>query len=811
MFRNYFKTAIRSFLKQKGFTFINITGLAIGLASSMLIFLYIFDELSFDTIHPEAQNIYRLGQVRTWDNGQEQTLPNVPGAWGIELKKNFPEVVEATRFMWIGYPASVNYKEGDKILLTESIFWVESTYPEMFYFPLEKGNKKDVFALPNSIAINQSTATRFFGEEDPVGKSLILTHPFLRGEELDVQIGGVFEDYPSNSHIQPDYLVNAEILRRVFGEQFDQFYNNWSNGWMRSYIKTAPGADIGKITTNLGEMLEKNLAEDAKNFQPFFKKVTDLHFDSEVQWVNEGAGDKDYIFIFGSIAILILIIASINYMNLATARSTKRAREIGLRKTVGGSRQQLISQFLGESFLTVILAAILSLGIIMLILPLFNRIAQKSFTIISLFDPVIMLILLGSILLLTLLAGFYPALYLSHFKPIDVLRGQVTSGKNSEAFRKILVIFQFSISMILMISSAFFLNQMTFLNRTKLADASEQVISIRYGGIAPAEKYPAYKAEVIKDPEISYVTMANHLPRQEYFGSITNLFRFPGLSGNDYEWSLLNVDGDFVKSFDLDIIAGRGLGKEDEINETNYLINEAGLISLGIDADQALGLALNLIQRDTTLDGKIVGVVRDFPYESMRQAIGPLLISTRPHPINKIVYVKVPSSKINEKIAYLEETWKSIYPGVGFDYWFLSDEFSRMYVGEKRMASLTRVFSILAILVACLGVFGLASYMAERRNREIGIRKVLGASVSNILVLLSRTFVFMLIISTIIAIPVAWYLMSSWLQNFVYHIDLVWWIFAGAVGLVSILTIITISYETLKAARLNPAEYIRDE
>ena len=811
MLRNYLLTAVRSLGLRKGYSLINIGGLAIGIASALLIFLYISNELSYDTIHPDADQVYRLGHTHTDEDGSTNDLPFVPGGWGVALKEQYPEVINSARSFWFGYPVSVNNEEGDKILLTEKLLWVESTYPDVLYFETLKGNPEEALKVPNAIALNASIAKSLFGEEDPIGKSLKINHPVSRGQELVATVSAIYADYPDNVHIQPDYLLNIEILKPVFGDFYDQLYGGWTNFGPDTYVKLSQGADLDKLQVGLSALVKEHQAEAAVPDVPIFRPVKDLHFDSEVNWVNEGAGEISYIYIFGSIAILILLIAGINYMNLATARSTKRAVEIGLRKTMGGSRKQLISQFFGESGVTTFFATILSIGLVLLALPMFNDLSQKSFSFADVFQPDILLTLLLIAIFVAIVSGIYPALYLSGFQPVEVLKGRFTSGKGPERFRKTLVVFQFAISVLLIICTAIMLNQMRFISDSKLNQSGEQMLSIRFGGNAPADKYEIFKTELLNSPRISEVTMANHLPRQEYFGNIDADFRFPSIDGNEYNWNLLNTDRDFPETFDLEVIAGKGFDATDDEQSNSYLINESGMKALDLSPEEVVGMAVNQSGNDTLYAGQVIGIVKDFPYRSMHQSIEPLLISTRPNPIDKIVYVKLPQGQFAASIAETEASWKSVFPGIGFDYWFISDEFSRMYVGEERISALTRVFAGLALIVACLGVFGLASFLADRKTKEIGIRKILGARIHHIVNLLAHTFVITILIASVISVPISYFLMRNWLQNFVYHVDLSAWVFVGAILLVLLLTLASISFVTLRAAMLDPIKFIRDE
>ncbi|MEM9833280.1 MAG: FtsX-like permease family protein [Bacteroidota bacterium] len=811
MLKNYFLIAIRSFAKQKVFAFINIFGLAVGLASTVFIFLYVVDELSFDTMHPEADRTYRIGATITTDDGNTFQQTYVPGGWASQLKERYPDVQEALRYLWAGYPAAITNQEVDKIILTEELFWTEGTFDQVLHFPLISGNPDEVFTLPNAIVLTESAATSLFGDENPVGKRLDVRHPDMtNNEDVATIVTAVIKDFPSNSHIQPKYLVNYEVLRPLFNGNLEEYADNLQQGSFSAYIVTAEDADPEKIEGELVELVTSGLGEDAPQVNPFIQEVTNLHFDEVNQWTNEGSGDIQYVYIFGSIGLLILIIACINYMNLATARSAKRAKEVGLRKAMGSNRKQLVAQFMNESVLTTFLGLVLAVVLIALFLPNFNDLARKSFSLTSLLNPVIIGGVLGILFLVAIVAGSYPALFLSGFNPVEVLKGQQEAGKGPELFRKVLVIFQFTITVILVISTGIMLHQMNYIQSSKLNEGAEQMVSIRFGGFADINRYPAFRQAVVQNPDIDQITIGNHLPRQNYFGPIGTNLIFPGInSEQEYDWSQLNVDFAFPETYDLELVTGRFFDPANPSDSNAYLLNETALRNLGVGLDEVLGMEVRNTQ--TERSGTVIGVVEDFPYRSMHQTIGPLAINARPHPIDQIVYVKLPTESLQTHLAYLEDQWKEIFPNVGFDYWFLSDEFGRMYQAESRMADLTQTFAVLAILIACLGLFGLASFMAERRTKEIGIRKVLGASVPQIIVLLLTNFVKMVGIAIVIAIPLAYLLMNNWLQNFVYHVPMSIVIFVVAVVLVLMLTLLTVGYEAIRASNANPVKSIRHE
>lgn len=813
MFRNYLKTAVRNFLRQRLFSVIHLIGLAVGLASALLILLYIQDEMSFDSMHPYAEDTYRIGNQYTNEEGEIFYLDGAPSAWSGELKARYPEVVTCLRHTWLGYPVSITNEADEVVVLSEQVTWTESSWPDVFDFPLVYGTKASAFGQPNSISLSRSSAMALFGDIDPVGKPLLIEHPFFN-ESMPAIVGAVYENYPSNSHMRPDFLPNLELMAPEMGEENFQsrYVSGWEHQGSANYIVTAPEADMEKLLTGLIAMKDENTDEEyAHMFTPVIRQMKDIHFDSEFEWVTEGMGDLRYVYMFGTIALMLIIIACINYMNLATARAARRAKEIGMRKALGSTRGLLIQQFLGESFLMVILSSILAMGLMMIMLIPFNKLAQKSFEIADLFSLEALGITVAVILLVGFLAGLYPALILSGFKPVEVFKGQVSTGKRSELFRKGLVIFQFAISVILIVSTVIVVRQMSFLQNSTIGKDGDQMISIRFGGVADAEKFPTFKNLVLQDPEIEVLTMGNHLPRQDFFGGITYNIRIPGQGDEAMEWDMLNVDYDFHRAFDLELITGRLFEETDQGSGHKFLMNQTAVTNLGMTADEAIGLSINLDFGDTTENGQVIGIIEDFSYRSVMHTIDPLLITIQPHPIDKIVYAKLPPGKVQEKIASLEASWEEVYPGAGFDYWFVDEEFARMYTSESRLSDLIQVFALIAILVACLGIFGLSAFLAERRTKEMGVRKVLGARTHHIMVLLSGTFVQTVLIACLLALPVAWYLMNSWLENFVYRADMTWWIFVGTVILVILLTLLTTAYETMRAAWANPLDNMRED
>lgn len=822
MIRNYLLVALRNFQRQKLFALLNMFGLALGLACAILIFLYINDELQYDVMHPYYDDTYRVGCTFTNAEGQEFDNTVSPGYWIKQLRENRPEIFKATRIDYIGYPTSLHHKASDKIVLTESIRWAEPNFSEILYFDLITGNRDRIFDDNKSMVMSESGARKLFGDNDPIGQIVTVKHPFAtQDREIDVMVTGIYKDFPSNSHFKPQYILNINAFRGIV-PNFDnylegsRFRDNIS--FFETYVVLQPNASVQSVqdalVTYCDEMTSNDSSFVANGFKlrPFLTKLSDLHFDQKNQWEDNTRGDKSYLAVFSIIAFLILLIACINYMNLATARSARRAKEVGLRKSLGSKRREIAVQFYYESVLMTIGSLAIALLLVLVLLQPFNQLAHKSFTMASLLHPYIIAAVAGIVILMATLAGSYPALYLSAFRPVDVLKGQVIKGKAAELFRKSLVGIQYAVSLVLMISTLVVIRQMNHMQGTKLNEQGSQLLSIRYGGTAPQDKFAAFKAAVLQDPDIENVTMANHLPRLNYFGFIGVQMRFPEFEESDLQWNQLNVEFDFAKTYGLEFIAGRDFDANNLADSASLIINEAAVKALNKPMEAILGAtAVEVGFNNENHNFKVIGVVKDFPFRSMHQAIEPLALNPRLHPIDRIAYIKLPVGKFQEKIQSIEKTWKEVYPGIGFDYWFVSDEFNRMYVSENRVASLAKSFAILAMIITALGAFGLASYTAEQKTKEVGIRKVLGAEVAQVVAMFVWLFVKIFLVASLIAVPASYFLADYWLKDFAYRSTLSPMVFVGCLAGLLLLTLLTVGYEIAKAARVNPVRSLRSE
>lgn len=821
MFRNYLLIALRNFKRQKLFSTLNIFGLALGLSSAILIFLYISDELRYDTMQPYYKDTYRVGTTFINPDGQRFDNTVSPGFFIRYLKDNRSEVLHTTRIDYIGYPTSLHHKPTDKIVLTEEIRWAEPDFYKILYFHLLRGNKEKMFENNNTIILSETGARRIFGKKDPIGETISLKHFWAtRDREIDLVVSGIYSDYPSNSHFKPEYIININAMRNIHGEHYADYMEGSTFGehteFFENYMVLKPGADIRPINKILNTLANQMLQSDSgarasgAKMEAFTAKMESLHFDSKNIWENNAHGNKTYLTIFSIIATMIMLIASINYTNLATARSVKRAKEVGLRKAFGSKRQEIAMQFFLESFLITFCALLVAVILVFIFLHPFNQLANKSFTIGSLFNPYMLASIGGIVIFMAFISGIYPAIYLSAFQPVKVLKGQASKGKSAEFFRKSLVTIQYTVALGLIIYTFIVIRQMEELKTTKLNEQGSQLLAIRFGGIAQQERFPLFKRSVLEDPQIENVTMTNHLPRLDYFGWIGTTVKFPELGDKDLQWNQLNVEFDFPKAFNLEFIAGRDFQSGNINDSSSVILNETAVKALNPPIHKILGSTVKDV-RDSSRLYRVIGVVKDFPFRSMHQPIEPLILNPHLHFIDKITYIKLPVGKFQEKIAAIEKKWKSAFPGAGFDHWFLSDEFNRMYLVEGRVSSLVKVFAILAILLTVLGVFSLASYTAEQRTKEVGIRKVLGAGDRQVVTLFASVFLKIFIMASLVAIPLAWFIAYKWLQGFAYRTSISPMIFIFSLLGLLLVTLLTVSYEVWKSVRANPVTALRTE
>ena len=831
MILNYFLLTLRNITKQRGYAIVNMFGLAVGLASALFILLYVRDEMTFDTMHPKAASTYRMGFHIEFPNGEKNSQPVAPAGWDNYIKANYEGIEGITSYDTQGMPTSIQYEEKDRIILTEDFIWAEPSITDILYLPIAKGNTKNPLKEINSIILTEASAHELFGDDDPINKTVQVSHEWVtQKQKVSMVVTAVIKNLPSNSHIKPKYIANILALK-PFTKDLENLLNtsmgDGNNYFTQSYF-ICP--DPGKIPTIQADLQKKANDLIAKNhweikLVPVIRKITDVHFDNTMDWtIDHKTADIRYIYVFITIAFLILLVACINYINLSTAKSAGRAREIGLRKTFGGVRSQLFFQFMLESFVLVVISSLIAILLVIFFTPQFNNLTGKTFTLGHILNPGMLLIIGGVVVIVTLLAGSYPALFVSGFEPAIVLKGKFSFRKGSTVFRQFLTTLQFVVAVMLLTGTVIIVRQMDLMKNSKLNEAGKQIISIRFGGFngpTPNDKYLLLKNMVLADPEIEYMTLANHLPRLDFFGPINMQMQFPEINEEKHEWFQLNGDYDFPKTFNLKIIAGRDFDTKNVGDSSAILLNQSAVNALHLTAAEVVGKAvvrpdyvMGYSERDTTkapVTGIVIGVVEDFPYRSMHKKIDPLAIAPKPHTVDRIIHVRLPAGKMAEKIQGIEASWKKVFPAFGFDYWFINEEFGRMYENETKVAALTENFSWLAILITCVGLYGLASFMAQQRIKEIGIRKTMGASSLQILVLLLQVFGKLLLIACVIALPTAYFVSSQWLQGFEYRTELSFLVFGGAVALIIVITLVTVGYESLKASLSNPVKSLRHE
>ncbi len=802
MIRNYLKTTLRNLWKHKSFTLINIFGLAAGLTACLLIGLYIQHELSFDQFHQKGSRIARAVMHYSVEGTSNKTVMTGTKV-GPAIRRDFPEVES---FVRVSDPAlsqsTVVVKKGDLLFNESRFIWADSAFFDVFSFKLVKGSTKTVLNAPNQVVLTASTAEKYFGTEDPVGKIIRLE------DKVDYLVTGIAEDSPSNSQLQFDFVASFISLSAAKNE-------TWWNANYITYFLLRPSTSIPTFEAKIPAYMRKQSAETemtGNNFVTYLMEpLTKVHLYSDAEGGMSAAGDITYVYIFLIIAVLILIIAATNYMNLTTARATERAKEVGMRKVLGAVRKQLFWQFLSESLLLTLGALLLSVLAATAFIPLFNQLSERQLSLQVLFQPVGILSLLAVWLLVSFAAGSYPALALTYFQPIKVLKGAFKNTASGLLLRKSLIVLQFVISVFLIVSTLVVNNQMNYIQNKKLGYDKEHIISLQMDGRI-TKNLKTLKNEFRQNPNIKNVALAYETPTFIQWGDGVEtvgtsnpvqkmITAFPG-------------DEDLAKTLDIKIIAGSDLTEADMklLNEADdsksdyrFLVNETLAKQLGWKPQEAVAKKIKLGGRL----GEIKGVFRDFHFASMKQPIGSLGIF--PVTWGNVLLVKMTGNNIPQTLSFMENKWKTLAPHRPFSYTFLDEEYNQMYSNENRISRVFTVFASLAILLACLGLFGLVAYTTAQRTKEIGIRKVLGASVLGITTLLSKDFLKLILIAIVIASPIAWYVMNEWLKDFVYRMEIQWWVFVLA-GVVAVsIALLTVSAQSVKAALMNPVKSLKSE
>ncbi|MBN2345973.1 MAG: ABC transporter permease [Candidatus Aminicenantes bacterium] len=775
MLSSHLKTAWRTIRRHKGYAFLNIAGLAVGMAACLLILLWVRDELSFDTFHENYADIYL-----TVPELQGKKYHDNPLALAKTLQRQYPEVKKATRFWsWV-----IQLRNGEKTF-NERGGLVDDDFFAIFSFPLAKGDPRTVFANPDSIVLSERAAAKYFGAEDPIGKSL------LRNGKVPMTVTGVMRNVPANSHLQFDYLGSTKFL----GERGE---TSWSwEAW--TYVLLDPHADARQFAKKISGFVNEHDKRTDQKIPLHLQPLSRVHL-----YALNGTDPIFYVYVFLAIAFFILIIACVNFINLATARSSTRAKEIGMRKVAGATRADVARQFIGEALFSSLVAMLAALGMIQLFLPAFNRLAEKQLALNVAGDGSTALLVAGIVLISGLLSGSYPALLLSSFRPAAVLKnGRSSSGAGGRLLRRILVVGQFSAAIILIIATLVMVKQLDFIRSKDTGMDRSHVVAIPMSREIMS-KYEPFKKAIRQNPKIIGVTAARRLPLN--IGHMNPVF-WEGRGPEDYVTMTDEcIDYNYFSTLGMRIVQGRSFDKRFPADRENYILNEEALRITGLSAP--IGKMFSVWEDK----GRIIGIVGNANASPLHRPIEPVVYTmSERHGGLEYIFVKIRPEDIPGTIAYLKRTAAQFAPNDIFEYSFLDEEFNRLYAEDRRSGSIYRYFAILAIFISCLGLFGMAAFTAEQRTREIGIRKVLGASISRIVSMLSREFLLLLIAANAISWPVAYYLMDRLLSDYAYRTPLSVWIFPAAGVATMLVALLTVSFQALRAARANPVDSLRHE
>lgn len=806
MIKNYFKIAFRNLIRNKAFSFINIFGLAIGLATCLIIMLFVQNELSYDRFNEKADRIVRV-IFRGTVQGQKMNEANVMPPTAQTLKNDYPEVLEATRLRDYGRP---RIKYGNKTYRDDAFAFVDSNFFSVFTIPFLAGDPKTALVQPNTLVITKALAKKYFGKEDPIGKMMT----FIDGNTI-CKITGIIDKVPDNAHFHFDLFVSMSSLPEARS-------TSWMQSSFYTYLVLPPGYNYKKLEAKLPQVVVKYMGpqflqsmgitldqylKKGNDIGLYLQPLTDIHLHSDFAYDLEPSGDIRYVYIFGVIAIFMLIIACINFMNLSTAGASKRSREVGIRKVLGSLKQELVRQFLVESVLLSAIALIIAVGLVYLALPVFNQLAGKNLTLQFTSTPWVIPVLVLFGLFTGLLAGSYPAFYLSSFNPVAVLKGRFTSGKKSISLRSVLVVFQFFISISLIICTTIVFNQLNYIRHIKLGYDKDQVVVIPDTYLLD-NKASLFREQLLQDLRVASVSVSNYLPA----GPSGNNNYIVSADDNPSQMQKTlryDVDYQYIPTLGMEMAAGRNFSREYATDSSAVIINETAAKAFGWGKN---ALGHSLIDPDKQAANKslrVIGVVKDFHFKSLHELISPLVMVMGNDGATLIVKTK--TKDLPGLLSTMNKHWKELNADVPFSYSFLDERFKNTYQSEQTTGLTLAIFAGLTIFVACLGLFGLATFTAEQRTKEIGIRKILGATVIGILSLLSKDFLKLVFIAFIIATPVAWLIMNKWLQDFAYRSPVNLWIFIWAAFAASLITIITISYQAIKAALSNPVKSLRSE
>jgi len=803
MFKNHMKIAWRNIQRQKLFSFINIFGLGIGIATCMVIYLWIQNELSYDTFHSKADRIYRIERELFRDEVFSR-WPIVSAKYKQALIDDYPEIIEATR-VW---GREVSLKDKSNHVHRQGLYTVDKSIFQIFDFPLQRGDASTALAEPNSIVLTEGLADKYFGSTDVLGETLSLEYG---GDYKDFTITGILKEVPKNSSIHFEMLVS-------FSTHSEEEFTSWRSNYLYTYVLTEEGVTRESLEPKLNKFIEQHL-------EPYYGDIIiqgvgihevlkmhlfpikDIHLNPSENWELESGGNITSVYIFFSIGLLILIIAGINFTNLSTARATKRAKEVSLRKTVGAGRGQLKVQFIQESILLSFCASVLSIALLLVMINYYNSVFDESLSIKSIFEAGNLLMFALVSIAIGLASGIYPAFYLTSFEPAIVLKGGQFQPKRKSTFRRNMVVIQFTISIALIIGVSVMYQQMEFLQTKSIGFEKENVVIVPVRGSKVADGFESFRNELLSKNRIISVAGSADIPGDQFFSN-GNLHK-RGESDTHASIEFFACDYEFLDTYRIPVIAGRNFSKKFSTDTVGTLIlNETAAKRFGYSPEEAVGKLLDRGNSDNPQ--RIVGVVEDFNFKSLRREVEPLAIFLMPEYITNIS-IRIAPGDMLKTISEVKDEWASVFVGEQFDYTVLENRIMQLYENEKKTESILIIFSSLSILIACLGLFGLAAFTAEEKTKEIGIRKSVGATVFNIFVLLSRVFFKWVIISTLLAWPISWYIMENWLQNFAFRVDINISVFIFSTIIAFFLILVTIGYQTMKAAFINPVDTLKCE
>jgi len=811
MIKNYLRSAFRNIKRHPFISFINIFGLTVGLTCCLLILAYIINERSYDKFNKNAKDIYRVTRIFYTAPGVENLhLSAVAPPFGPLLKSAFSDIKKMTRMLPNG---TVALKYNDKLFNEKNAAFADENFFDLFNTPIIKGDAKNGLLNPYSIMLSEDMAKKYFGDENPINKSILLDNP-----KHDFKVTGVFKAFPSNSHMHPEILMSFNTLKdsAIYGEK--QLLTNYGNNSFYTYLLFPKDYNVEVVKGQLPDFLDKyvNLQGMPGNLKTHqvtkleLQNLTDIHLKSHLDDEIEENGDIKRVYIFSAIALFILLIACINYMNLSTARSALRAREIGIRKVIGAQRKEIISQFLSESVLITWMALILAVILTIVFIPFVNKLSSQFLSFSSLLHWNILLPLIALPFVIGLISGIYPAIFMSSFLPVKVLKGIVKAGSGGVSFRKVLVVVQFSISIILIVATTVVFQQLQYIQKLALGFNKGHIITMNYPN-ALTKEYEAFKNDLKRNTSVKEIGISSRIPSGRLLDDQNaKIIEGGSLQSIKIDLKYITADYGFIPTYGMQMAAGRNFSKAFATDTNNFIINEEAVKEFGWKT------AENALDKDMVygnVKGKIIGVVKDFHFESLHQKIIPLLFSL-PAPNNYYgkISIKVDGNNTKAAIAAVEQTWHKYLPETPFDFTFLDERFGQLYNSEQQQGSLFTIFSCIAIFIACLGLFGLSAFTISQRVKEIGVRKVLGASVPQIVTELSKDFLKLVLIAMIIGLPVAFFSMNKWfLGDFAFRINISWWVLLMAGIIALIIAFVTISFQSIKAALANPVKSLRSE